>query len=78
MSKNVGIPLCMGSVELGRDQARAAAKRHRGCRTHERALTHGSAVGGGQSVFHDVSFENRWFVGLILMSQVAARNLAMD
>ncbi|HEX5357378.1 MAG TPA: hypothetical protein VFW93_14250 [Aquabacterium sp.] len=55
---DVRIPLGMGWFELERDQARAAARQHRGRRTHERALTHeGQAVGGGQSGYHDVSFE---------------------
>ena len=48
-----------------RDQARAAARPHRGHRTHERALTHeGQAVGGVLYGYHDASFESAliaWF-----------------
>ena len=71
MPKKVRIPICMGQVKLGSDRARAAAKEHRGCRTHERDLTHeGSAVGGVQSGFHDVSFENLWSLSWFFLAKL--------
>ncbi len=73
MSTDVRIPLGMGWFKTECDQARAATRRHRDSRTHERALAHeGQAVGGVQSGFHDVSFENlRWLIGLIWPSFIS-------
>lgn len=58
MSEAIRAPLRSGDIKLGCDQARAAAKRHRSCRTHERTSTHdGLAVGGVEAGYHDASFE---------------------
>ena len=80
MSTDVRIPLGMGWFKLERDQARAATRQHRGSCTHERALAHeGQAVGGVQSRFHDVSFENlRWLFSLIWPSFISKLDNGRD